>query len=148
MASQTQDETQPRTCSIAGALDVVGDRWSLLVVRELSLGVHRFNDIVDNTGAPRDILTARLRKLVDLGVVEKRPYLERPPRYEYRLTAAGKDLIPVLQALRQWGDDHVTPGPPPVVFTHECGAAFRPVMHCAACGEPVAPRSIRREVRA
>jgi DNA-binding HxlR family transcriptional regulator len=139
-------ETLPRICAIAGALDVIGDRWSLLVVRELSLGVHRFNEIAASTGAPRDILTARLRKLVDLGVVETQPYSERPPRHEYVLTSAGRDLTPVLQALRQWGDDH-TDVRSPIHFTHDCGADFRPEMHCAACGERVSRGSLHRDLR-
>lgn len=98
----------PRICSIADALNVVGEKWSLLVIRELFLGVRRFNDIAANTGAPRDILTARLRRLEELGVIERQEYSERPPRYEYRLTDAGKDLRPVIMALKQWGKDHAT----------------------------------------
>ena len=131
-----------RRCSIASALDVIGEKWSLLVVRELLLGVRRFNDIAANTGAPRDILTARLRRLEELGVVERREYSERPPRYEYRLTQAGKNLQPVMLALKQWGDDHVMEGPLPVVFEHTCGEVFIPRTHCEACGEPFEPRSI------
>src|SRR6059058_1752421 len=101
----------PRECSVAAALDVIGEKWSLLVIRELFLGVRRFNDIAVNTGAPRDILTARLRRLEELGVVARREYSQRPPRHEYILTDAGKDLRPVLLALKQWGDDHVTDKP-------------------------------------
>ena len=85
---------EPRACSIARALEVIGDRWSLLVVRELTLGVHRFNDIASHTGAPRDVLTARLRKLEELGVVERRQYSDRPPRHEYLLTASGREALP------------------------------------------------------
>ncbi|MEV0038916.1 MULTISPECIES: helix-turn-helix domain-containing protein [unclassified Streptomyces] len=96
-------------CSIADALDVVGERWTLLVLRELGFGVHRFNDIQANTGAPRETLVLRLRKLEDAGLIERRQYSERPPRDEYLLTAAGKDLSPVLRSLRQWGERHVTP---------------------------------------
>ncbi|MEV7677802.1 helix-turn-helix domain-containing protein [Streptomyces sp. NPDC088341] len=96
-------------CSIADALDVVGERWTLLVLRELGFGVHRFNDIQVNTGAPRETLVLRLRKLEDAGLIERRQYSERPPRDEYLLTAAGKDLSPVLRSLRQWGERHVTP---------------------------------------
>lgn len=132
----------PRRCSIAGALDVVGDRWSLLVVRELLYGVHRFNELVDNTGAPRDILTARLRKLQEYGIVEKRPYSSRPPRYEYFLTAAGRELWPVLQMLKRWGDEHIIEGPLPVVFEHDCGHELLPVLRCEACGEAVVRDSI------
>ncbi|MDQ1695816.1 MAG: hypothetical protein QOJ03_1169 [Frankiaceae bacterium] len=132
----------PRRCSIAGALDVIGEKWSLLVVRELFLGVRRFNDIAANTGAPRDILTARLRRLEELGVVERREYSDRPPRYEYRLTTAGKELRPVIMALKQWGDDHVMDAPLPLVWEHTCGKTFRARTHCEACGEPVDPRSL------
>ena len=99
----------PRACSIADALDVVGERWSLLVLRELGFGVHRFNDIQVNTGAPRETLALRLRKLEEANVIERRRYSDRPPRDEYVLTAVGKDLAPVLVALRQWGERHVTP---------------------------------------
>ncbi|MBV2355381.1 helix-turn-helix transcriptional regulator [Streptomyces sp. J2-1] len=99
----------PRVCSIADALDVVGERWSLLVLRELGFGVHRFKDIQINTGAPRETLALRLRKLEDASVIERRPYSERPPRDEYHLTPMGRDLLPVLRALREWGERHVTP---------------------------------------
>src|SRR6185437_1339940 len=83
---------------------VIGEKWSLLVVRELAYGVHRFDSVVRNTGAPRDILTNRLRGLESAGVVEKRQYLEHPPRFEYHLTEAGRELRPVLSSLGQWGD--------------------------------------------
>lgn len=99
----------PRVCSIADALQVVGDRWSLLVMRELSFGVHRFSDIQTNTGAPRETLTQRLRKLEDAGLVRRRPYQERPVREEYVLTEVGEDIVPVLRALRRFGERHVTP---------------------------------------
>jgi DNA-binding HxlR family transcriptional regulator len=131
-----------RVCSVANALEVVGDRWSLLVVRELFHHVHRFNDIATNTGAPRDILTSRLRKLEEVGVLERRQYSDSPPRFEYHLTASGRALSPVIQALRQWGDDHVTVGPPPVVFEHDCGHELIAVMHCKACGQSVEPGSV------
>jgi DNA-binding HxlR family transcriptional regulator len=99
----------PRVCSIADALQVVGDRWSLLVLRELSFGVHRFIDIQTNTGAPRETLTQRLRKLEGAGLVSRRRYQQRPVREEYLLTAAGEDIVPVLQSLRRFGERHVTP---------------------------------------
>ncbi len=99
----------PRVCGIADALGVVGERWTLLVLRELGFGVHRFNDIQTNTGAPRETLALRLRKLEDAGLIERRQYSEHPPRDEYFLTAAGKEIAPVLTALRQWGERHATP---------------------------------------
>ena len=94
----------PRVCPIADALEVVGERWTLLVLRELGFGVHRFKDIQVNTGAPRETLALRLRKLEEAGVIERRQYSDRPPRYEYLPTAAGRDLFPVLAALRVWGE--------------------------------------------
>ena len=135
-------QPNPRRCSIASALDVIGEKWSLLVVRELLFGVRRFNDIAANTGAPRDILTARLRRLEELGVVERREYSDRPPRYEYRLTEAGKELQPVMLALKRWGDEHVMDEPLPAVFEHTCGDVFVAQTHCAACGEPFERRSL------
>ena len=99
----------PRVCSIADALEVLGERWSLLVLRELGFGVHRFKDIQVNTGAPRETLALRLRTLEEAGVIERRRYCEHPPRDEYLLTAAGRELLPVLGALREWGERHATP---------------------------------------
>ncbi|MGF7237956.1 MAG: winged helix-turn-helix transcriptional regulator [Frankia sp.] len=140
-ATSRDPAPQPRRCGIADALRVVGERWSLLAVREISLGVHRFSQIAVNTGAPRDILTARLRTLEGLGVVERRQYSERPPRFEYRLTDAGRALMPVLHALRQWGDDWLN-DEPPMRFDHSCGDVFYPQTHCRACGEPLRPGSL------
>jgi DNA-binding HxlR family transcriptional regulator len=94
----------PRACKVADALGVVGDRWSLLVIRELTFGVRRFSDIQHNTGAPRQILTARLRKLETAGVIARRRYRAHPPRDEYVLTDAGRALKPVLTSLREWGE--------------------------------------------
>ena len=100
---------EPRVCCIADALSVIGDRWSLLILREISLGFRRFNDIRVNIGAPRDTLTTRLRKLEDGGVIERRRYSEHPPRDEYYLTAAGRALAPVLGSLRKWGARYARP---------------------------------------
>ena len=127
--------TAPRECSVAAALDVIGEKWSLLVVRELILGANKFNDIAANTGAPRDILTARLRRLEELGVIAREEYSQRPPRYSYVLTKKGRDLRPVVTTLKHWGDTHVTGRVLPPVLEHSCGARFEPAVHCAACGE-------------
>lgn len=96
----------PRVCPIADALDIVGDRWALLVLRELSFGVHRFTDIRASTGAPRDSLTTRLRELEEAGLIIRRRYSEHPPRDEYLLTEAGKGIEPVLRELRIWGETY------------------------------------------
>ena len=126
-----------RSCSIANALEVVGERWSLLALREVLLGNHRFDQIVQQTGASRDILTTRLRKLVEVGLLVRRQYELHPPRYEYLPTDAGKNLHTVLLTLMEWGDRHVTEGPPPTVLRHSCGEDLHPEVVCAHCHEPV-----------
>ena len=93
-----------RPCSMAAALEILGERWSLLAVREISYGVHRFARIAAYTGASRDMLADRLRKLEAAGLVERRQYSEHPPRFEYHLTEAGRDLFPVMLALQVWGE--------------------------------------------
>jgi DNA-binding HxlR family transcriptional regulator len=100
-----------RVCPIADALELIGDRWALLVVREIGFGVHRFTDIQRNTGAPREMLTARLRKLEDVGILTRTRYSEHPPRYEYTLTEAGRALVPVLRSLRRWGEKYAPSRP-------------------------------------
>jgi DNA-binding HxlR family transcriptional regulator len=95
-----------RPCPIAAALELVGERWALLVIREIALGATRFGDIVAGTGAPRDRIAARLKALESAGVVAKTPYHDGPIRYDYRLTESGDALIPVLDALLEWGKHH------------------------------------------
>ena len=132
-----------RDCSIANALAVVGERWSLLVLREAMLGERRFDRFVRNTGASRDILTARLRTLVAAGVLRRKQYSDHPPRYEYLLTESGHALRPVLMALMAWGDRYVTDGEPPTVYEHDCGAVFHPEVVCANCGGPAENDNLR-----
>jgi DNA-binding HxlR family transcriptional regulator len=124
-------------CSITDALALVGDRYALLVIREMRYGNTRFKDIAAATGAPRDVLTSRLRKLEQGGVIERRLYSERPPRYEYLMTDSGRELQPILLALKEWGDRHCNPGAEPIVFEHACGAVFHPLTVCEACREPL-----------
>ncbi|MCX5434022.1 helix-turn-helix transcriptional regulator (plasmid) [Streptomyces sp. NBC_00257] len=133
----------PRPCSIANSLAVIGERWSLLALREVFFGVRRFDRIAANTGASRDILTTRLKKLVENGVLAKELYQAHPPRYEYTLTEAGLALHPVLLALKEWGDHYVTEGEAPTVFRHDCGAVLHPRTVCDACSQPVPPDSAR-----
>jgi DNA-binding HxlR family transcriptional regulator len=136
-------EAAPRSCTIAASLAVVGEKWSLLVIRELSLGIHRFDAIQRNTGAPRDILTARLRRLEEEGVIEKQLYELHPPRYEYRLTKAGDELRPILLALAEWGDrwtgEHAHAS-----WLHECGAELDLKHTCSVCGGEVTGLDLRR----
>ncbi|MFD8338948.1 winged helix-turn-helix transcriptional regulator [Streptomyces solisilvae] len=128
---------EARQCSIANALAVVGERWSLLAIREIFFGNRRFDEIARHTGASRDILAARLKTLVSAGVLVKRQYEVHPPRYEYTLTEAGRALQPVLLTLMDWGDRYVTAkSPPPTVWRHECGSEFHPRTVCENCGEP------------
>ncbi|MFF9199462.1 winged helix-turn-helix transcriptional regulator [Streptomyces sp. NPDC014779] len=138
----------PRPCSIADTLALVGEKYSLLVLREISLGVRRFDRIARNTGAPRDVLTARLKRLVDAGILEKVAYSERPKRYEYRATPAGEELAPVLLTLMAWGDRHLNPDAPPVLLEHDCGAALTPRVVCAHCGGATDPDRLRHHTRA
>jgi DNA-binding HxlR family transcriptional regulator len=128
----------PRPCSIASALEVVGERWSLLVLREVHYGVHRFADIQRNTGAPRDVLTRRLNTLVEAGVLQRRQYSEHPPRFEYHATAAGVELRTVLRFLDQWGSKWRPDAPQTEnVLLHDCGAELHVHAACNACGRRV-----------
>jgi DNA-binding HxlR family transcriptional regulator len=104
---------------------------------EIGVGNHRFDQIVRNTGAGRDILATRLRKLVEAGVLDMQQYESHPPRYEYVLTEAGRSLRPILHGLMQWGDRHVTRGRAPAELEHACGAALQVEPVCAHCGQPV-----------
>ena len=125
-----------RPCSVAAALDILGERWSLLAVREISYGVHTFAKIAAYTGASRDILADRLRKLESAGVIERQPYSEHPPRYEYHLTQAGRELFPVMLALREWGDKWAVASPS-TATRHACGHLLEVDRVCRHCGEPV-----------
>ena len=100
-------ELPGRPCPIAASLELVGERWALLVVREIAMGSTRFGDIVTGTGAPRDRIAARLKTLEAAGVVERTAYQQRPERFEYHLTESGRALVPVLEALLAWGAEHV-----------------------------------------
>jgi DNA-binding HxlR family transcriptional regulator len=106
-----------QNCSIARALEVVGERWTLLIVRDVFLGLRRFDEIQENLGIARNVLTDRLNRLVDEGILERVRYSERPERFEYRLTEKGRELNIALTALRQWGDKYVSEQPPRLLRT-------------------------------
>jgi DNA-binding HxlR family transcriptional regulator len=126
-------------CSIAQSLEAVGEWWSLLIVRDAFLGVRRFDDFQRHLGISRNVLRQRLSHLVKFGILDKVPYSTRPPRSEYRLTDAGRDLWPVIASLRRWGDRHAAPNGPPIVFIHRaCGQSSHVEMVCSACHEPIA----------
>jgi DNA-binding HxlR family transcriptional regulator len=134
-----------QVCSIAGALGVVGERWSLLIVRNVFLGLRRFDEIQENLGIARNVLQTRLTRLIDQGVLEKRLYQERPPRHEYRLTQKGLDLWPTLVALMQWGDRYAVPPAGPVVLLEhrDCGGAVDEHRVCEKCGAKLSVRDAR-----
>ena len=141
-------EIASQHCSIARSLSVVGDSWTMLVVRELFNGNGRFGGLLAETGAPPAILSERLAVLERTGVVEKRPYSSRADRFDYRLTAKGRDLYPILISLMAWGDRWMADGdPPPVQLVHRaCGQPTTPTFVCSACGDPVDPRAMTRRV--
>jgi DNA-binding HxlR family transcriptional regulator len=133
------NDYKTQACSIAGALEVIGERWSLLIVRDVFLGVRRFDQIQANLGIARNVLQARLQRLVEQGVLERKLYQERPRRHEYRLTDKGLDLWPVMVSLMQWGDRYAAPacGPPVVLEHRECGGRVDAHRICERCGERV-----------
>jgi DNA-binding HxlR family transcriptional regulator len=135
---------EPRPCSIARTLDIVGEKWALLAIREVFLGNRKFDEMVHRTGAPRDTLAARLRTLVGAGILERQQYSQRPARFEYRLTEAGRDLYPVIVTLMRWGDEHLAgEAGPPMVLQHHCGHQLTAQVVCEACGEPLHARDAR-----
>jgi len=131
-------------CSVAQCLDVVGEWWSLLIVRDVFLGHRRFDQFLGRLGISRNTLTARLARLVEEGILVRVPYQEHPPRFEYRLTDKGRDLWPVINAMRQWGDRHNAPGGPPLEIVHRaCGHVTEAVVVCSECGEPLNSAGVR-----
>ena len=137
-------------CTVARGAEVLGERWTLLVVRELLYGAHRYGEIAAGTGAATDVLAARLRRLVDAGVVERRPYSQRPPRSEYHLTEAGRELAPVLVLLLGWGDRWANDEVPVVLEHAPAGEPTHPVeahVTCAACGHDLAGAPLSARTR-
>ena len=131
-------------CSVAQCVEVVGDWWTMLILRDVFLGLRRFDEIQRRLGLSRNVLTQRLELLVEHEVLQRVPYQERPPRFEYRLTDKGRDLWPVLDAMRRWGDTWAAPDGPPLEIVHEsCGATTHAVSCCASCGEPLAVSDVR-----
>jgi DNA-binding HxlR family transcriptional regulator len=132
-------------CSLARSLEVIGDWWSPLIIRDLYLGLTRFDQLAADLGISRNLLTARLETLIAGGVVERTAYQDHPVRYRYTLTESGRDLVPALLALTAWGDRHrdVTGDGPPLRMRHAaCGRATTPTVCCSACGEPLAAADV------
>lgn len=133
--------------SVARALEVVGERWTLLILREAFFGVRRFGQLARNLQIPRPTLSARLRTLVDKGLLEKVLYARDPDRYEYRLTDSGRDLFAAIVVLMQWGDQHQPdPKGPPIVLHHQpCGQIAEPVLVCTHCGQEITAHNVTPE---
>lgn len=131
-------------CSVARSLSILGERWTLLILRNAFMAMRRFDDFQASLGVTRHVLADRLARLVEAGVLTKVPYQDSPPRYEYRLTDMGRDLYPVLLALTAWGDKWLDGGKgAPLEFFHQsCGHRFTPVTVCSECRDPVSPRHV------
>jgi DNA-binding HxlR family transcriptional regulator len=136
-----------QNCSIARSLELVGERWTILVLRDVFLGRRRFDELQRSLGVARNVLAARLERLVDEGILERVPYQERPLRYEYRLTEKGVDLWPVIVELLQWGDRYAAPeAGPPIVLRHRgCGGELGEGRVCSRCGESLKASDTRAE---
>ena len=132
-----------QNCSIARALEDVGERWTLLIVRELLRRPHRFAQLERKLGIAKNVLTNRLDKLVEREIVEKVPYTEARDWNNYRLTRKGKDLFPVISALMAWGDKYEAPHGPPVIFEHECGQPAGHKLVCEHCGDDIVFRALK-----
>lgn len=131
-------------CSVARSLAILGDRWTLLIIRNAFLRVRRFADIQQQLGMPKHVLSVRLKRLVEDGVLEKVAYQQAPPRYEYKLTDKGRDLYPLILTLTAWGDKWLDGGKgSPILYRHkQCGSIFTPVLACSACGEQISARDV------
>jgi DNA-binding HxlR family transcriptional regulator len=140
---------KPMHCSLAQALELTGEWWTPLILRDLFLGLNRFDELVENLGISRNLLTRRLAKLLRAKLVERTIYLRRPVRYAYRLSPAGEDLVPILVALTLWGDRWNPPARGGTIdFVHtRCGHALTPRMVCSECSEPIDAKTIRAAPR-
>lgn len=148
MTQRTDTSTWP--CPIARAVDVLGDGWTLLILRDAHLGRRRFDDFQRSLGIGRNILTRRLQQLVDDGLLVKVPYSEHPIRHEYRLSDAGRDAYPILAAMAAWYDRwHPSPDGPLLRFRHTgCDHDMHAEVVCSECHEPLDVRAVRARVGA
>ena len=137
------DALEEEPCSLARTVAVIGDRWSLLILRECFLRIRRFDEFQSSLGITRHLLADRLKKLVRFGVLRKIPYQEAPKRYEYILTQKGLDLYPIIMSIVHWGNIHMVDSRGrPLLHEHKnCEKMFDPVMVCSECGEPLTRKS-------
>jgi DNA-binding HxlR family transcriptional regulator len=142
------DQMQDENCSVARTLSVIGDRWTMLILRDAFLSIRKFEDFQKDLGISRQRLSERLKKLVDEGVLKKTAYQSGPERFEYRLTAKGLDLYPVIMAIVNWGDKYLDKGRgAPMLYKHvKCNHYFTARLSCSECGEVLSPRDVRPEI--
>jgi DNA-binding HxlR family transcriptional regulator len=134
---------EDQNCSIARTLEVLGDRWTMLVMRDAFLRVRRFEDFQRELGIARNVLTDRLNRLVEEGILERVRYQDRPARFEYRLTEKGIDLWPVMMTMMQWGDRYYAPeGRPRIIRHRDCGGELIEHLKCSKCGAELGPRDV------
>jgi DNA-binding HxlR family transcriptional regulator len=134
-----------QNCSIAQTLTFLGERWTLLVLREVGLGKRRFDEIQERLGVATNVLSSRLTTLVDEGVLERRPYSNHAGRFEYHLTEKGRELLPVLRALMKWGNRHKVKAPPVTLIHTDCGHEMEAVEVCSHCGGELTTRNVRAQ---
>jgi DNA-binding HxlR family transcriptional regulator len=133
-------------CSLARSLDVIGEWWSLLIIRDLFYGMNTFDMLCQDLGIARNILADRLKKLTDRGIIQKQHDATKSRKQSYRLTGKGTDLFPIIMALAAWGDKWESPNGPPIIFKHKPdGHAAKPGIICTCCGEPLKPKDIQPE---
>ncbi len=143
VAADEVDAGADLACSIAASLDIVGDRWTILILRDAFRGLRRFDEFRRDLAIPRAVLSDRLRRLVESGVMVKRAYQDRPTRYEYRLTRMGLELSPILVSLMQWGDRWLSADGAPTLLVHErCGTEVDLGFHCFTCERDFSPTEI------
>jgi DNA-binding HxlR family transcriptional regulator len=132
-------ELQPFEDSVGAAAELLGDRWTFLILREAYFGTQRFNEFVENLGVSRNILSSRLKTLVERGIFEKIPYGPGQVRYDYRLAKPGRDIFPIVVALLQWGDKYLgNPDKPSIVLKHTvCGKDADPHLVCGSCNRAI-----------
>jgi DNA-binding HxlR family transcriptional regulator len=141
-----RNDYEGQACSIARSLELIGERWTILVIREVFLGRRKFSEMQRSLGVARNVLAARLQRLVDEGLLERRQYSDHPGRHEYFLTEKGLDLWPVMVSLLHWGDKHMPlPGGPPTVLVHkgDCGGELDDRRICTRCGKQLTAREAR-----
>ena len=139
------EEIGHQPCSIARTLSILGDRWTMLILRNAFMGMRRFDDFQQNLGVTRHVLSERLKRLVEHGILAKAPYFDRQKRFEYRLTEKGLELYPILLSMSKWADKWMDEGQgAPIQYVHKsCDKPFQPVLVCSECGEEIHARQVK-----